>query len=60
MVNINENLSETIELVYQTFKEANCYGLEIEIMASAMKYLQENPGTKISTALQNAMIEWDI
>ena len=55
-----QGLSEITELVGQTLNEAAPYGLEIEVMASAMQKLQKTPGMDISVALQNALTDWDI
>jgi len=56
----NQELLEIIDLVGQALHEAAEYGLQIEVMASAMQQLQKNPGMDISVALQNAMLEWDL
>jgi len=56
----NQELLEIIDLVGQALHEASEYGLQIEVMASAMQQLQKNPGMDISVALQNAMLEWDL
>jgi hypothetical protein len=55
-----QELAEIIDLVGQTLHEANPYGLEIEVMATAIQMLKRNPEMDISVALQNAMTDWDI
>jgi hypothetical protein len=55
-----QDLAEIVELVFQTLEQASEYGLEAEIIATAMQKLQKNPDMDISVALQSAMIEWDI
>lgn len=56
----NQELLEIMDLVGQAMNEAAPYGLQVEIIASAMQQLQKNAGMDISVALQNAMIDWDI
>ncbi len=56
----NQALLEIVDLVGQAMHEAQPYGLEIEVMASAMQQLQKNPGMDVSVALQNALQDWDI
>lgn len=53
-------LLETIDLVGATLAEASHYALEIEVIASAMETLKENPEMEISEALQYGLKEWDI
>jgi len=60
MAQKNAELLEVIDLVGQTIHGARLYGLEIEVMASAMQMLKKNPEMEISVALQNALIDWDI
>lgn len=54
------SLLEIIDLVEQTLNEAKEYDLEIEVIASTIKMIKENPEMDISVALQNALTDWDI
>jgi len=56
----NQEFAEIIDLVGQAMSEAHPYGLEIEVISTALQMLQKNPGMDISVALQNALIDWDI
>ena len=56
----NKDLTEIINLVADTMHEAAHYGLVVEVIASAMQFLRDNPGTDISTAIQHGLNEWDI
>ena len=56
----NGRLLTVVDLVGQALHEANPYGLEIEVMASTMIQLQDNPEMDLSVALQNALNDWDI
>ena len=60
MAQKNTELLEIIDLVGDALAEARPYGLEIEVMASAMQMLKKNPEMEISVALQNALTDWDI
>ena len=55
-----EYLSDIINLIAPTFVEAKEQGLEIEVMASTIQHLIENPGVDLSVALQHGLNDWDI
>lgn len=56
----DKDLTEIIDLVGEALHEAAEYGLQIEVMASAMQKLRDNPGMHISIALQHGLNEWDV
>jgi len=56
----NQDLTEIIDLVGDVMHETAEYGLQIEVMASAMQMLRDNPGMDISIALQHGLNEWDV
>lgn len=56
----NQELTEIVNLVGDAMHEAAEYGLQIEVIASAMQELQKNPGMDISLALQHGLNEWDV
>lgn len=51
---------EELRTIAAALKAAETYTLEPEVVWSAMRYLQENPGTSISEALTHGLVEWDI
>jgi len=56
----NQDLTEIVDLVAQVMHESAEYDLQIEVIASAMQALRDNPGMDISVALQHGLNEWDI
>jgi len=56
----NQALLEIMDLVGQALDEASECGLEIEVIASTIQYLQEHPGAEASIALQHGLQEWDL
>jgi len=52
-------LSDIMDLVQSTIKRAKHFGLEVEVIASAMKAM-ERDGVKIKDAIQEGLDEWDI
>ena len=53
-----ESLADTVENVYQTVVKAG--QLEIEVIATAMIYLKENPEASIEDALNVGLNDWDV
>lgn len=56
----DQKLLDIVDLVGEAMHEAAPYDLQIEVIATAMQYLQQNPGMDISVALQHGLNEWDI
>ena len=55
-----ESLSDIFKLVKSAMNEAANHGLQVEVMASAMKMLKDNPEMEISRALVHALNDWDV
>ena len=55
-----ESLEDTINYVKIALSAAEKYHLEIEVIATAMIFLKENPKLSIITALAVGMADWDI
>lgn len=55
-----ESLSETSENVMYCLQAASKYGLEVEVIATAMVYIKENPDKSIEDALNVGLSDWDI
>lgn len=56
----NKDLLKIIDLIGDTMHQAAEHDLAIEVIASAMQTLRDNPGMDISVALQHGLNEWDI
>jgi hypothetical protein len=56
----NQELLEIIDLVADTMHEASHYNLHVEVIASAMKALKDNPGMGIQEAINFGLKEWDL
>ena len=54
------NITETMDDVAQALKFAGEYGLETEVVATAMLFLKENPEATINEALHVGLSDWDI
>jgi hypothetical protein len=55
-----EKLGETVKNVGNVLILAEEFGLQGEVIATAMIYLKENPGATIEEALQVGLQDWDI
>ena len=55
-----QRLLDIIDLVGQTWHEAEEYDLGIEVIASALQYLKDDPDMSILEALENGMADWDL
>ena len=53
-------LTADAELIEQAISEAGNYGLEIEVLASAVQSVWEDPELDLSIALQYGLRDWDI
>ena len=56
----NEKLNDVIINIKDTFKFCEESGLTIEVMATAMILLKENPNYNIEYIIWEAMKDWDI
>lgn len=54
------NITKTMDAVANTLKFAGEYHLEVEVIASAMLYLKENPEVSINEALNAGLGDWDV
>ena len=55
-----ESLSDTISYVNLALSAAKKYHLEIEVIATAMILLKQDPKLSIVTALAIGMADWDV
>lgn len=55
-----EFLSETMDNVKMALAIAGERKLEIEVIATAMIYLKENPEASINEALEVGLSDWDV
>lgn len=55
----NELLDEVLT-VQTALAEAAKYGLEAEVITTAFKHMQDNPGCSIDSALYAGLASWDI
>ena len=53
-------LLEAVDLIGQALLEAEPYGLQAEVLASAIDHIRKNPDIDISIALQNGLQDWDV
>ena len=53
-------LLDEVQHVHQILAYANEYGLQAEVITSAFKHMQDNPGCSIDSALYAGMASWDI
>jgi len=60
MAKKDHTLLEAVDLVGQTLHEAEPYGLQAEVIASAIDAIRKNPEIDLSVALQNGLQDWDI
>lgn len=60
MAKKDHTLLEAVDLIGQTLQEAAPYGLQAEVMASAIDAIRKNPEIELSVALQNGLQDWDI
>ena len=60
MAKKDHTLLEAVDLVGQTLHEAEPYGLQAEVIASAIAEIRENPDMDLSIALQHGLQDWDI
>ena len=55
-----ESLDHVINYVNDVLVVAGKYDLEVEVIATAMIYLKENPEASISDALSTGLSDWDV
>jgi hypothetical protein len=55
-----DGLSEAMEQVKKVINVARKYQVTTEVIATAMLYLQQNPGVSIGEALGVGLADWDI
>jgi hypothetical protein len=53
-------LAEVTTLVSGAFHQSAPYGLEVEVIATALIYLQEHPESTIENALRIGLNDWDV
>ena len=51
---------DELNLIAKTLTHAEKYGLECEVILSALKHMQDNPGCSVDDALYAGMASWDI
>ncbi len=56
----DHKLLRTIDEVGRALNEAWPYGLQAEVMATAIESIRENPQLDISVAISEALTEWDL
>jgi hypothetical protein len=56
----NESLLETMANVSTALNVAGKYDMEVEVIATAMIFLKENPDASIETALNAGLGDWDV
>lgn len=60
MAKKDHTLLEAVDLVGQTLQEAEPYGMQAEVIASAIGYIRTNPNIDLSVALQCGLQDWDV
>jgi hypothetical protein len=55
-----EKLADVVPLVEETLERSFDYGLDAEVIATAMIYLQGHPESTIENALRIGLNDWDI
>ena len=53
LINVGRNVDDTL-------KSARRYGLEVEVISTALIFLKENPTMQIEYALHVALQDWDV
>jgi hypothetical protein len=56
----DHTLLEAVDLIGQTLYEAAPFGLQAEVIASAIAEIHNNPEIELSVALQHGLQDWDI
>jgi hypothetical protein len=58
----DESLTDVISAVTKVLDDEDVkhYGLEAEVLGTALLYLKENPGENIASALAAGYMEWDL
>jgi hypothetical protein len=49
-----------IGLIQQALLEASHFGLEVDVMHTAMTLIKNQPEMEIEDAVREAMVEWDV
>lgn len=57
---MKEDWEMDVEHVHQALISAREYGLEVEVMYTALRTLKEFPDTSIADALNQALLDWDV
>jgi len=55
-----ESLVEVVPLVNGMLNQVAPYGLEVEVISTAMIYLQGHPESTIENAIRTGLNDWDI
>ena len=58
----NESLEDAVRAVGRVLVDEDVlhYGLEAEVLGTALLYLKENPDATIDEALSAGFVEWDV
>lgn len=51
---------ESTDLIAETLKKSEPYGLQSEVIASAIEEIRNNPDISLYLALQRGLEDWDI
>lgn len=54
------DLTDMIEVVYESMERATKYKMQVEVVASAMIHLKQNPSATIEECFEAAFNEWDV
>lgn len=52
--------TELYSIISGALKDATEYGLQIEVVHSALKIMKDHPEVEIDAVINAAMVEWDI
>ena len=60
--NGDESLQDVVSAVGRVLVDEDVlhYGMEAEVLGTALLFLKENPGSNISEALMAGYMEWDL
>ena len=58
----DESLDDVVSAVLKVLEDEDVkhFGLEAEVLGTALLYLKENPNDNIATALAMGFVEWDL
>jgi len=55
-----EDLLDIMEKVEATLEKSTEFGLQTEVIASAMQFLKNNPDATVEDALAEGELDWDV